>query len=257
MPPTSPQTQAAEFAAQYAKDAGPEMLATVKNVGKKAGTVTGIALGVSMPHQIGYLIGLSPMAWHTPQQILGSLTGITSAIGVPVAVDFMIMTCVQVIAAKAATSFARKLALALILVPVLVSSTVNVIAPDPTILRALYGAIVLFIPMAEALKAALKKPDFKQLDQAETAIAAEVAKPAVAGRKCPAGCTCGKHTPKAKKPAVRKAAAPRTRKAPVKTQTSIADVIASLPDAPVSPAANTLRTSSGLLIAHTMDQATA
>jgi hypothetical protein len=255
MSPTTPKTQAEKFAAEYADSAGDEMLATVKKVGKKAGNITKIALGVSMPHQIGFLVGLAPLAWHTPQQILQSMTVISGSILVPVVVDLMITLCVQVLAARATTAAARKLALRLIIVPVLLSATVNVIAPGPAILRGVFGAIVLFIPMAEALRAALK-PDFAQLEKAETEILAQVAKPPVEGRKCPEGCTCGKHTRKAK-------AAPKTR-APRKAtaarrpaQASIDTVIGALPAAPVSPAPAGLRTTSGLVIARTMDEAIA
>lgn len=254
----SPTTQAEKFAAEYAENAGSEMLDTVKKVGKKSGRITLIALGVSMPHQIGFFIGLAPFAWHTPQQILQSVTVLSGSILIPVAVDLFITTCVQVIAARASTAFARKLALCLIVIPVLLSAFVNVIAPGPAVLRGAFGAIVLFIPMTEALRASLK-PDFKQLEKAETEILAQVAKPTVESRKCPTGCGCGRHARKAKpaakvsKPRTRTQAAPKAKPA----QASIDTVMASLPAAPVSPAPTGLHTTSGLVIARTLDEAIA
>lgn len=228
---TSPKTQAEVFAAEYAEGVAVEMLDTVKKVGKKAGAITGIALGVSMPHQIGYLIGLAPLVWRTPQQALESVTVISGAVLIPVAVDLFITTCVQVIAARATTAFARKLALCLITIPVLLSAFVNVIAPGPAVLRGAFGAIVLFIPMAEALRAAAAKPDFKQMEQTEKAIVAQVAKPAPVGRKCPAGCGCGKHARKSP------AKARKTRaKAKALAPATVDQVLAALPPAPADPA---------------------
>jgi hypothetical protein len=249
---TSTPTQAQLFAAEYARNAGAELLSTVKQVGRKAGRITKIALGVSMPHQIGFLVGLAPLTWHTPREILQSVTVVSGSVLVPVAVDYLIMTCVQVITTRAVIASARKLALRLMIFPVLLSALVNVIAPGPWLLRGLFGAIVLFVPMAEGLRAAIK-PDFKQVEAAETEIAAQVAPTPTPGRTCEPGCGCGKHT---RKPAARKSPTrPRTRKPAAPKPATLEQIMAGLPDAPVSPAPVGLTTSSGLYVARTLDEA--
>jgi hypothetical protein len=240
---TEAPTQAQVFAAEYAKDVAAEMLGTVKKVGKKAGLVTKMALGVSMPHQIGFILGLAPLSWGTVREALGSVTIISGAVVVPIAVDFLIMICVQVLTTRAVEAAGKRRALLTMIFPVLMSGTVNVIAPGPWLIRAIFGAIVVFIPLAEGLRASIK-PDFKQMDQAEAEIVAQVA-PAVVepatGRKCPTGCACGKHTRKAP------VKAKTTRKAPaVKTTTKTAPTPTGLYTAPT-----------GVLIARTLQEATA
>jgi hypothetical protein len=248
----TPVSQAQQFAAEYARNAAAELLATVKDVGHKSGRITKIALGVSMPHQIGFLVGVAPLTWHSPREVLQSVTVVSGSVLIPVVVDLMIMTCVQVVSTRAVVSSARKLALYLMIFPVLLSALVNVIAPGPWLLRAVFGAIVLFVPMAEGLRAAIK-PDFRQVERAETEIAAQVAPAPTVGRKCEPGCGCGKH---ARKPATRKAPAkPRTRKPAAAKHATLDQVMAGLPDAPVSPAPSGLYTSGGLVVARTLDEA--
>src|SRR5258705_13554979 len=84
-------SQAQLFAVEYARDTAREMLDAIKENARGSERVTKIALAVSMPHQVGYLLGLAPLQWDTLNHILESLTLIGLAVGVPVAVDYLIL----------------------------------------------------------------------------------------------------------------------------------------------------------------------
>jgi hypothetical protein len=171
-------TQAQLFAAEYAKNTAQEMLDTIKATGKKAGRVSRIVLAVSMPHQIGFILGLAPLrfGWDL-RMVLESLTLILGAVLIPIAVDYLILICIQIIAARGMAKSVKRLAIGVMAFPILVSGAVNVIAPAPLVMRALFGVMVILIPMAEGLRSFIR-PDFSAIEQMETEVAAQVA-PAV------------------------------------------------------------------------------
>lgn len=166
-------SQAQIFAAAYAKDTAKEMLDTIKATGVKAGRVSRIVLAVSMPHQIGFILGLAPLQWDDPRHILESLTLILGSVLIPVAVDYLILICIQIIAARGMARSVKKAAIAIMTFPILVSGAVNVIAPAPTVMRALFGVMVVLIPMAEGLRSFIR-PDFAAIEKMETDVAAQV-----------------------------------------------------------------------------------
>lgn len=174
-------TQAQIFATEYAKDTAKEMLDTIKAVGRKAGRVTRIVLAVSMPHQIGFILGLAPLNWEGLSNILAGLTLILGSVLIPVAVDYLILICIQVLAARGMARKVKRAALVMMVFPILVSGTVNVVAPAPLLIRVLFGVAVVLIPMAEGLRANIR-PDFRAIEQMETEVASQVEQPA-AGRK--------------------------------------------------------------------------
>jgi|RhiMethySRZTD1v2_1073278.scaffolds.fasta_scaffold92895_2 hypothetical protein len=174
-------TQAQLFATEYARDTAREMLDTIKTVGRKAGWVTRIVLAVSMPHQIGFILGLAPLQWDSLEHILAGLTLILGSVLIPVAVDYLILICIQVLAARGMARKVKRAALYLMAFPILVSGTVNVAAPAPLLIRVLFGVAVVLIPMSQWLRANIR-PDFRAIEQMETEVAAQVEQPA-AGRK--------------------------------------------------------------------------
>lgn len=167
------QTQAQLFAAEYAKDTAKEMLHTIKAVGVKAGRVTRIVLAVSMPHQIGFILGLAPLRWDGIEHMLASVTLILGAVLIPVAVDYLILICIQVLAARGMARQVKRFALWLMAFPVLVSGTVNVVAPAPLLIRVLFGVAVVLIPMAEGLRSIIR-PDFRAISDMETDVTRQV-----------------------------------------------------------------------------------
>lgn len=166
-------TQAQIFATEYAKDTAREMLDTIKGTKTKANRVTRIALAISMPHQIGFILGLAPLRWGTLREILESATLILGAVLIPVAVDYLILICIQVLSARGAADNSKRLAFWGMLFPIGVSGTVNVLAPAPMLIRLLFGVAVILIPLAEGIRA-MTRPDFGKIERMETEIAGQV-----------------------------------------------------------------------------------
>ena len=170
-------SQAQIFASEYTKDTAREMLDTIKATGKKAGRVSRIVLGVSMPHQIGFVLGLAPLHWAWDLRVcLESITLILGAVLIPVAVDYLILICIQVIAARGMARPVKRAAIYVMVFPIVVSGTVNVVAPAPIVMRVLFGVMVVLIPMAEGLRSFIR-PDFAAMEAMESEVASQVAKP--------------------------------------------------------------------------------
>lgn len=166
-------TQAQIFAAEYAKNTAQEMLDTIRATAVKAGRVSRIVLAVSMPHQIGFILGLAPLHWTDLRTTLESITLIFGSVLIPVAVDYLILICIQIIAARGMAKPVKKGAIWVMAFPIVVSGAVNVLAPAPLVMRVLFGVMVVLIPMAEGLRAFIR-PDFAAIDAMETEVASQV-----------------------------------------------------------------------------------
>lgn len=169
-------TQARIFAEAWSKDAAHGMLATLKRVAKRAGFITRIALGVSMPHQIGYILALAMpyMHWSSTSQVAESITMIALAFGVPICTDLLILNCIETIGATAASKGSRIGAFLLMLIPVGASGYVNFAAPAPTLIKVLAAFIVTMVPMGESLR--FIKPDFAKMEKHELEVVEQVSK---------------------------------------------------------------------------------
>lgn len=164
-------SQADIFRAEYAKNAAKSMLDVIRAITKRAGRITRIALGVSMPHQIGYILALAipHMHFNSPTAFLEAVTMVLLAIGVPIATDLLILNCIETIGAAAASRGSKRRAFALMFVPVAASGTVNFLAPAPMLIKVLAAFIVTMVPMAESLR--FIKPDFARIEAMETEFA--------------------------------------------------------------------------------------
>ena len=189
-------TQAQIFRTRQAENAAAEMIEVVDVIRKRSKRIAQIALGVSMPHQIGYLISLAIPHMHGGATgMLDALGMILLAIAVPIVSDLLILTCIDTIGAAAAARTSKIRAFCLMLAPIGVSGVVNFLAPAPPVIKALAAFMVLSIPIAVALK--FVRVDFDKLeaientltaaapavDQAEIARRKEIASRAVATRK--------------------------------------------------------------------------
>lgn len=172
-------SQAAIFAREHAKGAAQKMLAALDEIGRNAAKITWIALGVSMPHQISFLLGLilptlhvdGSLGWtYAAKDVIHLLGMFLLVAGVPVAADLLIVSCIKVIGQAAASRSSKIGAMYIMAMPVLASVTVNVLAPAPhPILRVLAGFIVAVIPASEILRF-LVRPDFAKIEQMEIAV---------------------------------------------------------------------------------------
>lgn len=169
-------SQARIFASEYAANTGREMLDTISGTGRKAGRISKIVLAVSMPHQIAFILGLAPLVWHTLEEILFSATLILGAVLIPIAVDYLILICIQIVAARGMAKKVKIAAMWVMAFPILVSGAVNVFAPAPPTMQALFGVMVLLIPAGEGLRAFIR-PDFAAIEQMEQEVAAQVSRP--------------------------------------------------------------------------------
>lgn len=176
------QTQAALFAAEHAKNAAKEALANNEKNSKAAEVVTKIALGVSMPHQIAFILSLVPLHFPTTGGfapiVLGwleSLTLIGGSFGIPIGLDYLILICIRALTGKAAGALTKKVAGAVIIFPVGVSGTVNVLAPAPWLIKALFGVAVVTIPLSQLVRVVSASPDFRKIEAMELDIQRQVA----------------------------------------------------------------------------------
>lgn len=163
-------SQAQIFRAKYAENAASEMLDVVEAIGKRSKRIAQIALGVSMPHQIGYLISLAIPHMHlSAVGIIEAIGMVLIAIAVPVVSDLLILTCIETIGGAAVERRSKTRAFILMLIPVSVSGVVNFLAPAPDVIKGLALFLVLSIPVAVALK--FVRADFDKIEAMETEIA--------------------------------------------------------------------------------------
>jgi len=211
-------TQAQQFAAAYAADMASQMLKTIKWVRISATAIMVIAMVVSYTHQAGYLTGIGTPA-------LGAWL-------IPGALDALTFLCVKVLGTPGMAQPAKKMALRVLVFPVLASGSINFMGPGAMVTKLVFVLAVLMIPAAE-LVASRIKPDFRAMDAMERDMApatevsdeervrrSEIAKKAAATRKRNAAV-------KAKASRVR---APKAARLPVEEIEALEDV------APVSPA---------------------
>lgn len=167
-------TQAQTFARRFADGAAIEMLKVLEVVNKRARLITKIVLGASMPHQIVYVLALVIpwMDWTNASGILESVGLVLIAVAVPVGCDLLILSCIETVGAKAASTQSRWLSLALMFIPATASAYVNFDAPGPALVKVLAGFLVALVPMAQALR--LVVPDFQKIDKMTTEVIASV-----------------------------------------------------------------------------------
>lgn len=176
-------SQAAIFARDHAKGAARKMLDALDEIGRNSVRITKIALGVSMPHQISFLLGLilptihvgqTPGLGYLARDIIHLIGMFLLVAGVPVAADLLIVNCIKVVGQAAASRKSKVAAMWIMSIPVAASVTVNVMAPAPHwILRVLAGFIVSVIPASEILRF-LVRPDFAKIEQMELAVEAQL-----------------------------------------------------------------------------------
>lgn len=169
-------SQAAFFAIENAKSAAKEMLKAIRQIGNRNTWITTLALGVSMPHQIAFLLAsvTSWLHWDSPAAWAESIGMLLLALMVPVGTDLYILNQITTVAARAAARSSKMYALITMIIPVGVSGTVNFMAPGPAITKWLAVWIVTLIPLAEAGRAFLR-PDFAKIEAMEIGVLAQLA----------------------------------------------------------------------------------
>lgn len=148
-----------QFAAEYAKKAVPGMLRTIR-VNKLAnkGILIG-AVAASYLHQAHFL------------QLLGA--GVFSWI-LPGVFDLGIVSMLTITQATGMADDAKRAALKVLIVVVLISGTVNFLAPGPLILRIIFAIVVALVAGVEWVAGKIR-PDFAAIEIRENELTTTVA----------------------------------------------------------------------------------
>jgi hypothetical protein len=164
-------TEAQKFRGRRAKGAADRMETSVNNIEKRSGLITKIALIVSTPHQMAFLLAsVFPfLHWGSPQQIVESVGMLMIALSAPILSDLTILNCVETIAAPAVGSKSKRRAFGFLAACALVSGSVNFLAPAPLLVKGLAAFVVSVILMAEGLRDIIV--DFRKVEEIETDIA--------------------------------------------------------------------------------------
>lgn len=174
-------TEAQKYRGRKAKGAADRMESSVDRIEKRSGKITKIALIVSTPHQMAFLLAavIPFLHWNTPQVIIESIGMLMIALSAPILADFTILNCVETIAAPAVGSKSKRRAFVFLTVCAMVSGSVNFLAPAPLLVKGLAAFVVACILMAEGLRDIIV--DFRKVEEIETAIA--IGTPAKAGKR--------------------------------------------------------------------------
>lgn len=174
-------TEAQKYRGRKAKGAADRMESSVDRIERRSGKITKIALIVSTPHQMAFLLAavIPFMHWNTPQAIIESIGMLMIALSAPILADYTILNCVETIAAPAVGSKSKRRAFVFLTICALVSGSVNFLAPAPLLVKGLAAFVVACILMAEGLRDIIV--DFRKVEEIETAIA--IGTPAKAGKR--------------------------------------------------------------------------
>lgn len=150
-----------QFATEYARNAVPAMLRAIRIIKlANKGILLG-ALAVSYLHQAHYLqaLGASVFSWILPAVFdLGMVSMLTITQTVGMAAD------------------AKRAAMKILVVVVLISAAVNAAAPGPVFLRVVFALVVGLVAGVEWVAGKIR-PDFAAIEAREAEVTAEVAKP--------------------------------------------------------------------------------
>lgn len=164
-------TEAQKYRGRKAKGAADRMESSVDRIENRSGKITKIALIVSTPHQMAFLLAavIPFLHWTTPQAIIESVGMLMIALSAPILADYTILNCVETIAAPAVGSKSKRRAFVFLTICAMVSGSVNFLAPAPLLVKGLAAFVVACILMAEGLRDIIV--DFRKVEEIETAIA--------------------------------------------------------------------------------------
>lgn len=169
--------ESAKFARVYNKGTAKEMLETIKSNAKDAERNSKIALYLSIPHQMGFLLGLVPLVFNSLGSVLGSITLLGMAIGLPYLCDRLILMCIRNIATRVVSTWDKAKAFLVLMPAIAVSVFLNIAAPGPELMKWVCGAVVTMVPLYQIIRSV--RPNFKKAGADETKIRNEVAELAV------------------------------------------------------------------------------
>jgi hypothetical protein len=164
-------TEAQLYRGRKAKGAADRMETSVDRIEGRSGRITKVALIVSTPHQMSFLLAavIPFLHWHTPQAVIESVGMLMIALSAPILADWTILNCVETIAAPAVGRKSKIRAFVFLTFCAAVSGSVNFLAPAPLLVKGLAAFVVSAILMAEGLRDIIV--DFGKVEEIEQAIA--------------------------------------------------------------------------------------
>lgn len=162
---TAQTTLTQQFAAEYAKGAVPKMLKAIKTIKAANKLILLGALAASYLHQAHYLgdLGAGFFAWI-----------------VPAVFDLGMVSMLTITQTPGMAADAKRAAMKILVVLVLISATVNFAAPGAYQLRIIFALVVALVAGVEWVAGKIR-PDFAAIEARETEVAG--AAPAKIGRK--------------------------------------------------------------------------
>ncbi|MEV6306820.1 hypothetical protein AB0M02_46000 [Actinoplanes sp. NPDC051861] len=161
--PTQP-TLTQQFATEYAKGAVPGMLRAIRTIKRANSLILIGALAASYLHQAHYLstLGAGMFAWI-----------------VPAVFDLAMLSMLTITQTTGMAADAKRAAMKILSVVVIISAAVNFAAPGPLGLRIIFALVVGLVAGVEWVAAKIR-PDFAAIEAREVAVITEVRRP---GRK--------------------------------------------------------------------------
>lgn len=165
---TPAQTLAQQFAAEYAADAVPAMLRTIRNATRYNKAILMAAMATSYTHQALFLA-------HAGAGVFGWV--------LPLLFDTAMVYMLSIIKTHGMVREAKRAAAVVFTVVALVSGFINAAAPGSAGMRALYAFVVALVIGVEWVAGKIR-PDFAAIEAREVEVSAAAPAPAAAtGRK--------------------------------------------------------------------------
>lgn len=164
--------ESAKFARVYNKGTAKEMLNTIRLNARDAERNSMIALYLSIPHQMGFLLGSVPLVFGSLGQALGSVTLLGMAIGLPYLCDRAILMCIRNISTRVVSTWDKFKAFGVLIPCIAMSIFLNIAAPGPQLLKLVCGAVVAMVPLYQIIRSV--RPNFKKAGADEVKIRDEV-----------------------------------------------------------------------------------
>lgn len=166
-------SESGKFAKRWHRGTAAEMLTTLEMNRKAAERNSKIALYISIPHQMTFLLGMVTLRFDTLIGALGSICLLGLSIGLPYLGDQAILMCIRVIATRAVSTWDKVKASLVLMLVIPASATLNFIAPGPQLLKLCSAGVVALVPLYQIVRTC--RPSFRKVGDSETQMNAEVA----------------------------------------------------------------------------------
>lgn len=168
--------ESVKFGRLYQRRSAKEMLTTLDHNRRDAETITKIALYLSIPHQVGYLLSKVTLEFSTWHMWLVSITALGLAVGGPYLNDRVILMCVRNIAARASSNWSKAKSFVVLVPTTAASGYVNFAAPGAPVIKWVAVGVVVMIVLSQVVRSCT--PDFRRGLAEEQRIASELEVPA-------------------------------------------------------------------------------